>query len=551
MGALTDNRKRCLVDLCVPLSSSASLGQLQSEGSPDVTQLKRRRVVDPFELAECRTPLLPPLPAPSLPPQQQAPVQSSSRSFPDPCPLRRPVHGPQRIITAFGRLSLADSEARVPLVMADRKERDAGMGKVGAVWWSVKRPSPETSLRSRGKGEASVAPGRDRRLDDEGLDELNFEDYKRLVESTRLDRSVEDHGKKSHETSSLKTTQPQSVSSAVHDVMILTEEEDASPYQHISNRRVEEAERSGKIDPFPWQTESVKARTTPVYKDLLLRARKRDSKLSSLEFEVMLTEKRISEFSIVSKVKPEEDLLGPFTPLTDEEEEEVSLALRDCDKFHLRKHEILVLHEGSNIEITRDVIQCLRHGAWLNDEVINLYFELLKEREKREPKKFLKCHFFNTFFYKKLTGGRGSYEFKAVRRWTTQRKLGYGLIECDKIFVPIHKEIHWCLAVIDVKNEKLLYLDSLGGWDRNALGVLARYLVDEVKDKSNRAIDVTSWKQEPVGGLPLQKNGWDCGMFMLKYADFISRGLGLCFQQDNMTYFRKRTAKEILRLRAE
>ncbi|CAA6663443.1 unnamed protein product [Spirodela intermedia] len=501
MGALTDNRKRCLVDLCVPLSSSASLGQLQSEGSPDVTQLKRRRVVDPFELAECRTPLLPPLPAPSLPPQQQAPVQSSSRSFPDPCPLRRPVHGPQRIITAFGRLSLADSEARVPLVMADRKERDAGMGKVGAVWWSVKRPSPETSLRSRGKGEASVAPGMDRRLDDEGLDELNFEDYKRLVESTRLDRSVEDHGKKSHETSSLKTTQPQSVSSAVHDVMILTEEEDASPYQHISNRRVEEAERSGKIDPFPWQTES--------------------------------------------------DLLGPFTPLTDEEEEEVSLALRDCDKFHLRKHEILVLHEGSNIEITRDVIQCLRHGAWLNDEVINLYFELLKEREKREPKKFLKCHFFNTFFYKKLTGGRGSYEFKAVRRWTTQRKLGYGLIECDKIFVPIHKEIHWCLAVIDVKNEKLLYLDSLGGWDRNALGVLARYLVDEVKDKSNRAIDVTSWKQEPVGGLPLQKNGWDCGMFMLKYADFISRGLGLCFQQDNMTYFRKRTAKEILRLRAE
>lgn len=36
----------------------------------------------------------------------------------------------------------------------------------------------------------------------------------------------------------------------------------------------------------------------------------------------------------------------------------------------------------------------------------------------------------------------------------------------------------------------------------------ARYLVDEVKDKSNRAIDITSWKQEPVGGLPLQKNGY-------------------------------------------
>jgi hypothetical protein len=35
-------------------------------------------------------------------------------------------------------------------------------------------------------------------------------------------------------------------------------------------------------------------------------------------------------------------------------------------------------------------------------QVINLYMELLKERERREPKKFLKCHFFNTFFYKKV-----------------------------------------------------------------------------------------------------------------------------------------------------
>ena len=34
-------------------------------------------------------------------------------------------------------------------------------------------------------------------------------------------------------------------------------------------------------------------------------------------------------------------------------------------------------------------------------QVINVYLELLKEREKRDPKKFLRCHFFNTFFYKK------------------------------------------------------------------------------------------------------------------------------------------------------
>ncbi|PWA99717.1 ubiquitin-like-specific protease ESD4 [Artemisia annua] len=43
---------------------------------------------------------------------------------------------------------------------------------------------------------------------------------------------------------------------------------------------------------------------------------------------------------------------------------------------------------------------------------------------------------------------------------------------------------------------------------------------------------------------------YDCGMFMIKYIDFYSRDVGLCFSQDDMPYFRKRTAKEIFRLRA-
>lgn len=36
-------------------------------------------------------------------------------------------------------------------------------------------------------------------------------------------------------------------------------------------------------------------------------------------------------------------------------------------------------------------------------QVINVYMDLLKERETREPDRFLKCHFFNTFFYNKVT----------------------------------------------------------------------------------------------------------------------------------------------------
>lgn len=286
----------------------------------------------------------------------------------------------------------------------------------------------------------------------------------------------------------------------------------------------------------------------PCHKKLLDdSARKHDSNLRRLSFEIKLHEQKRASFKQLHPVKKEEDtLIEPFKPLTDDEEEMVANAFSNSNR-----RKVLVTHENSNITITGQVLRCLGPGEWLNDEVINVYLELLKEREKQEPEKFLKCHFFNTFFYKKLISGSFGYDYKSVRRWTTQRKLGYSLVDCDKIFIPVHKEIHWCLAVINKKEEKFQYLDSLGGVDNQVMRVLAKYIVDEVKDKNGEDIDVSSWKQEYVKDLPKQKNGFDCGVFMIKYADFYSRDIGLCFKQEHMPYFRLRTAKEILKLRAD
>lgn len=291
--------------------------------------------------------------------------------------------------------------------------------------------------------------------------------------------------------------------------------------------------------------------SVPPYKKLLGSAEKRNDHLKRLQFHIEYTEKRRETQHLLRPQKKEEyvkeDVITePFMLLDEEEEAEVSRALSNSSR-----RKVLAKHENSNIDITGEILQCLRPGAWLNDEVINVYLELLKERERREPKKFLKCHFFNTFFYKKLISNKGDYNYQSVKRWTSQRKLGYCLFECDKIFVPIHKQVHWCLAVINKKDEKFQYLDSLGGTDQQVLEVLARYFIDEVKDKNGKYIDINSWKLEFVEDLPEQENGFDCGMFMLKYADFYSRDIGLCFSQEHMPYFRSRTVKEILRLKAE
>ncbi|XP_051213737.1 putative ubiquitin-like-specific protease 1B [Lolium perenne] len=286
----------------------------------------------------------------------------------------------------------------------------------------------------------------------------------------------------------------------------------------------------------PWE------KREPHYKDALKKARLPDKRLGELEAEARLQKEKLDELR-----KPKEDLSQFFIPLTPEDEEEV----HDCLYGSGSSNQVLVLHESSNIEISKEKIRCLRPHGWLNDEVINLFLELLKERGTREPKRSLKCHFFNTFFYKKLACGKNGYDYKSVKRWTTHRKLGYELIECDKIFVPVHQHVHWCLAIINMKAKTLQYLDSLGGNDPRVPEMLARYIVEEVKDKSNKEIDINSWTKEVVDYVPLQQNGYDCGMFMLKYMDFLSRGASLSFGQEHMEYFRKRTVKEIKKLRAD
>ncbi|XP_009598752.1 ubiquitin-like-specific protease ESD4 isoform X1 [Nicotiana tabacum] len=319
--------------------------------------------------------------------------------------------------------------------------------------------------------------------------------------------------------------------------------------------KVENAEKmmdSLSLSNSKFDDSSSSASFVPSYKKLLDSAEKRNDNLKSLQFHIQYTEKLLETYKLLRPQKKDEQyvkedvIIEPFVQLDKEEKAEVSHALSNYSRS-----KVLVTHENSNIDITGEILQCLRPRAWLNDEVINVYLELLKEREKREPKRFLRCHFFNTFFYKKLISGKGGYNYQSVKRWTSQRKLGYCLFECDKIFVPIHQEVHWCLAVINKKDEKFQYLDSLGGRDNQVLRVLTRYFIDEVKDKNGKDIDVSSWKQEFVVDLPEQENGFDCGMFMLKYADFYSRDIGLCFNQEHMPYFRLRTAKEILRLKAE
>ena len=118
----------------------------------------------------------------------------------------------------------------------------------------------------------------------------------------------------------------------------------------------------------------------------------------------------------------------------------------------------------------------------------------------------------------------------------------------DLIIVPIHQPGHWTLAVINVKQQRFEYYDSLRGPPGLVFENLRRWLKDESLDKKGKSFDTTGWTEVvwKQGQTPQQRNGWDCGMFMIRTADYIARDTVLSFTQGDMENLRRLTVLEII-----
>jgi len=223
-----------------------------------------------------------------------------------------------------------------------------------------------------------------------------------------------------------------------------------------------------------------------------------------------------------------------FPEITDADEEKIDDALGDgypddtiSDKF--------------NIQLKRSDIHRLRDYEWLNDEVVNFYLNLIMDRNKNSPN-MPKIFVFNTFFYPIIE--KSNYAYSRVRKWTKS----VDLFSLDKVIVPVHLGNHWCLAIVNFNNKRFEYYDSLGGDNLTCHKALRRYIADEHKDKKKTDFDFTGWENYTPKDIPHQRNGYDCGVFMCKFADFSSKNKGFNFSQKNMQYFRKRMVLDIVNL---
>ncbi|XP_062355125.1 sentrin-specific protease 2 [Cinclus cinclus] len=228
-----------------------------------------------------------------------------------------------------------------------------------------------------------------------------------------------------------------------------------------------------------------------------------------------------------SPEKPADDL----APLTEAMESEISAAFDSGEPED-------ILSRAFKLTVTREDICTLQPRGWLNDRIMNFYMGLLVERSKKEG--YPAVYAFNTFFYSKLS----SANHKGVKKWTK----GVDIFEHDVILVPIHLRIHWTLLVVDLREKAIKYFDSLGQKGDHICKTVLKYLEEESREKRNIELTTSEWTLHSMGTeeIPQQNNGSDCGVFVCKFADFISRDKPIIFTREHMPYFRRKMVWEII-----
>jgi hypothetical protein len=239
---------------------------------------------------------------------------------------------------------------------------------------------------------------------------------------------------------------------------------------------------------------------------------------------------------------------------------------------------IVQVGSSGSHKVTRQAMQSLKPGQWLEDEVVNTFLYLLSHREEELSRNNVtrkRNGFFNSFFMTKLLNEghskhSGEYEYNNIRNWSTKFVPGGDIFEVDKLFFVINVErTHWVLAVADMLNQKIQMYDSgssryayqsIGKNGIRCLQNLFRYLQDEHMDKKKTPLrNANCWQLIPCqSDTPQQQNGkfqqsvqrnvyiflfssyimvfmegYDCGVYACMFADRLSKdGLSSCSPED-------------------
>ncbi|KAI4302232.1 hypothetical protein MLD38_038008 [Melastoma candidum] len=193
-----------------------------------------------------------------------------------------------------------------------------------------------------------------------------------------------------------------------------------------------------------------------------------------------------------------------------------------------------------SVEISYSDVACLDPKCYLTSPIINFYILYLQQKELWLDRGMSDYHFFNTYFYKKLQeaisckGFEKDASFSKFRRWWK----GVNIFQKAYIFIPIHEEQHWSLAIIcfpdreDQSGPIVLHLDSLQLHRSKLIFKNIKSFLTEEWNHMKLEVDLSKlslshgvWKvlpskiEEKTISVPQQNNEYDCGLFVLYFVE--------------------------------
>jgi len=283
----------------------------------------------------------------------------------------------------------------------------------------------------------------------------------------------------------------------------------------------------------------------------------------------------------------------------------------DDEELNTQEDVILKYPKGSKYAVTlvKNDLDRLSIKGFLNDSLVDFYLKYLM-KELLPPSISDKAFIFSSFFYSKFIENKG----QGMEKWSR----GMDIFTKDYLIIPINQQLHWSLIIVirpggEIKPactagtkrkadgtepprkrimfkkkhgptpskpasqttrasscpSKILHFDSLRRThaSKPLYKNVRKYLNDEwnrvrVKKKGEAPREFrVNWIPGILVGVPQQKNSYDCGMFLLHFAESFlkepygdlgtSEGRDHLFSQDDITEKRKEILNAINKIRRE
>ena len=195
-----------------------------------------------------------------------------------------------------------------------------------------------------------------------------------------------------------------------------------------------------------------------------------------------------------------------------------------------------ILSEGK-FRLSRADYRSLTGCNYVNDQVMEQYFQLIKERNDADQT-LPRVGILSLFLYDKLNRLGFEEGYKDTENWVET-----DLLKSEIILMPIHRNDHWTLIKIDNTTSQVIYYDSIIGSRRlsNAPKLIKRFL----ERKLSSVGETRKFQVKIEDKAPVQGNGYDCGVFVCQNAEKIARNEFVNTKQEDMPEARKRMMIEL------